>query len=99
MQVLLRPIARKYFERLNEPDKGYIQTALEGLKKEPPIGDIKPMVGQEGRFRLRVGKYRILFSVTPTQARELNSKEENTVVVTNIEPRGQAYKKKNRGQK
>jgi mRNA interferase RelE/StbE len=86
MQVLLRPVARKYLERLNEPDKGYIKAALNGLIKEPPSGDIRPMTGQEGFFRLRVGKYRVLFCI-----------ENNTILVMAIDPRGQAYKSKNRG--
>ena len=34
MQVLLHRIPRKYLERLNEPDKGHIETALKGLEIE-----------------------------------------------------------------
>jgi mRNA interferase RelE/StbE len=88
MQVLLRPIANKYLNRLNEPDSGCIKTALRNLAKEPPEGDIKPLSGQAGYFRLRVGKYRVLFR-----------HEDNIIFVTNIDPRGQAYKKKNRRRK
>ena len=55
MQVLLRPIAKRYLDRLNQPDNGHIKAALHDLSREPPEGDIKPMSGQEGRFRLRVG--------------------------------------------
>ena len=88
MQVLLRPIARRYLDRLNEPDNSFIKAALHDLSKEPPEGDIKPLSGQTGYFRLRVRKYRVLFRY-----------EDNTVFVTNIDPRGQAYKKKNRGKK
>jgi hypothetical protein len=39
MKVLLHPIPGKYLERLNEPDKGHIKTALKGLEKEPPEGE------------------------------------------------------------
>jgi len=88
MQVLLRPIARKYFERLNEPDKSRVKGCLKDLEKEPLEGDIVPITGQTGYFRAKVGNYRILFRY-----------EENTIFVTNIDPRGQAYKKKNRGRK
>jgi len=88
MQVLLRPIAQKYFERLNEPDKSRIKTCLKDLGKEPPEGDIIPLAGHAGYFRARVGNYRILFRY-----------ENNTIFVTNIDPRGQAYKKKNRGKR
>jgi mRNA-degrading endonuclease RelE of RelBE toxin-antitoxin system len=61
---------------------------LKDLGKEPQEGDIKPIIGQTGYFRARMGNYRILFRY-----------EDNTVFVTNIDPRGQAYKKKNRGKK
>ena len=88
MQVLLRPIAARYMERLNTIDKGRIRYALGNLSKEPPDGDIEPLVGQSGYFRLRVGSYRILYRI-----------ENTTIFVTNIDPRGQAYKKKNRRKK
>ena len=88
MQVLIRPIARKYFERLNEPDKSRIKACLKDLEKEPPEGDIRPITGQAGYFRAKVGNYRILFRY-----------EDHTIFVTNIDPRGQAYKKKNRGKR
>jgi len=88
VQVLLRPIAKRYLDRLNQPDNGHIKAALRDLSKEPPEGDIKPMSGQEDYFRLRVGKYRVLFRY-----------ENDTIFVTNIDPRGQAYKKKNRRKK
>jgi len=86
VQVLLRPIARRYLDRLNQPDSGNIRAALSDLSKEPPEGDIRPISGQEGYFRLKVGKFRVLFRY-----------ERDTIFVTNIDPRGQAYKKKNRG--
>jgi mRNA interferase RelE/StbE len=85
MQVLLRPVAVKYLERLPEPHKGKIKAALVDLSKDPPEGDIKPLTGQEGRWRLRVGSFRALYRI-----------ENDTIFVTNIDPRGQAYKKKNR---
>jgi mRNA interferase RelE/StbE len=88
MTILLRPIAAKYLERLGEPNKGRIKAAFEALAKEPPEGDIRPVVGKQGYFRLRVGDFRALYRI-----------ENNTIFVTNIDPRGQVYKKKNRGRK
>jgi mRNA interferase RelE/StbE len=88
MQVLLRPVAAKYLERLDKPTKGHIKTALADLEKEPPEGDIRPLTGQAGYFRLRVGSFRALYRI-----------ENNTIFVTNIDPRGQAYKKKNMNKK
>jgi mRNA interferase RelE/StbE len=88
MEVLLRPVAVKYLDRVGEPNRGRIKAALEELSKEPPEGDIKPMTGQRGYFRLRVGGFRVLYRI-----------EDDTIFVTNIDPRGQVYKKKNRRKK
>ena len=81
MDVILRPIAKKYLERLDAPTYARFIAAFTNLEKEPPEGDIKPLVGKDG-FRLRVGKYRALCRI-----------ESSTIIVTNIDPRGQAYKK------
>jgi mRNA-degrading endonuclease RelE of RelBE toxin-antitoxin system len=88
MEVLLRPIAEKYLEHLGEPNRGRIKAAFENLAKEPPEGDIRPVIGTQGYFRLRVGGFRALYRI-----------ENNTIFVTNIDPRGQVYKKKNKGKK
>jgi mRNA interferase RelE/StbE len=88
MQVLLRPIVAKYLERLNEPDHSRIKAALADLSKEPPEGDIRPVVGRKGYFRLRVGGFRALYRI-----------EDDVIFVTNLDPRGQVYKKKNKGKK
>jgi len=85
MQVKLHPIPGKYLKRLNEPDKGHIKTALQGLEKEPPDGDIKPISGQSGTFRLKIGNYRAIFRY-----------KENYIFVTHLDPRGQVYNKKNK---
>ena len=85
MKVLLRPIAARYFGRLNTTDKDRLRAAFTGLAKEPPEGDIRPLAGQPGYFRLRVGGYRALYRI-----------EDNIIFVTNIDPRGQAYGKRSR---
>jgi mRNA interferase RelE/StbE len=88
MHVSVHPIPGKYLEHLNEPDRGRIKAALAGLEKEPPEGDIRPVTGQARYFRLKIGSYRILFRY-----------RENGIFITHIDPRGQSYKKKNRGEK
>jgi mRNA interferase RelE/StbE len=88
MQVLLRPVAAKYLERLGEPNKSRIKAAFKDLSREPLEGDIRPVIGRKGYFRLRVGDFRALYRI-----------ETGAVIVTNIDSRGQAYKKKNRGKK
>jgi len=88
MQVLLHPIPKKYLERLNEPDKGNIKAALQGLEHEPPIGKITPLQGQPGQFKLTIRGFRALFRY-----------KDDYIYVTHIDPRGQVYNKKNMGGK
>jgi mRNA interferase RelE/StbE len=88
MKVVLHPIAGKYLTRLDETVKERIKSALKGLEHEPPEGDIKPMVGQTEHYRLRIGNYRVLYRI-----------KYDSIFVTHIEPRGQAYNKKTRGGK
>jgi mRNA-degrading endonuclease RelE of RelBE toxin-antitoxin system len=71
---------------MNEPTKSRLAKALQGLGKEPPEGDITPLVVQNEHWRLRKGGMRILYKI-----------ENGTIFVTHIESRGQAYKKGNRG--
>jgi mRNA interferase RelE/StbE len=80
MNVVLDKLAAKSIECINEPMLGRLLSALVGLAKKPPQGDIKKLSGRDD-FRLRVGKYRVLFRI-----------EDNVIIVTNIAPRGQAYK-------
>ena len=82
MNVVLSPSVAKYLEKLNEPIKGRIKLALKKLGQEPPQGDIKALAGQNC-YRLRVGGYRILFGI-----------EADTIVVTDIDLRGQVYKRR-----
>ena len=80
MKTVLSPKAAKYLERMSEPNKGRIVAALKKLEQEPPQGDIITMSGQEG-YRLRVGGYRVLFGI-----------KAETIVVTDIAPRGRIYR-------
>ena len=80
MKVKLSPKSEKAIKRLNNPIKGRILKALERLSHEPPEGDIKNLIGRDG-FRVRIGGYRILFDIV-----------DNTIVVHDVLPRGQAYK-------
>ena len=88
MRVLLHRSADKYLKRLNPDDKNRFNAAFTDLEKEPPQGDIRPYVGVPGVQRLHVGSYRALFRV-----------ENNNILITHIEPRGQAYTKKTRNKR
>ena len=81
MEVYLTNNAVKQYRRLNEPTLSRITEGINGLEKEPPEGDIKEMTDSPGVFRLRVGGYRILYTV-----------EGNCIDVFKIARRGQSYK-------
>jgi mRNA interferase RelE/StbE len=75
MKVSLHPIADKYLNRLNANDRDRIDDAIGGPEKEPPEGDIRPVKGQPGFFRLRIGSYRLLFRIN-----------EKGILITHIDP-------------
>lgn len=81
MNVELSPRAVKYLDKLNNPLRDRIGHAIWKLSKEPPEGDIRAMAGREG-YRLRVGQYRVLFNIV-----------DEKIVVLEIGPRGQIYKR------
>lgn len=88
MKVLLSRIAGNYLDRLDRPMRKRFTDALLKLEKEPPEGDIIPVIGQQGYWRLRIGGYRAIYKI-----------ENEAILITHIDPRGQAYTKKNRGKK
>ena len=88
MKVLLHKAADKYLNRLQPADRDRFDAAFTALEKEPPEGDIKPYEGSPGFLRLRVGNYRAIFKIA-----------NDSIVVTYIEPRGQAYTKKTRNKR
>jgi mRNA interferase RelE/StbE len=59
--------------------KQRIKAAIEKL----PMGDIKKLSGYAAAYRLRVGDWRILLDI----------QYDNDITITDILPRGDAYKK------
>jgi mRNA interferase RelE/StbE len=88
MKVILHHTADKYLNRLNATDRERIKSALRNLEKEPPEGDIMPYAGNPGIWRLKVSSFRALYTI-----------EDDHILVTHIEPRGQAYTKKTRNKR
>ncbi len=68
----------KYINSADKPTKKRLKEAIEKI----PLGDIKKLQGIENGYRLRVGDFRVLFSI-----------ENDTIYIDNIIPRGQAYKR------
>lgn len=78
--------AVKYIKGLDRPTKQRIKKAIEGLTAQPQVGDIKLLQGfDDGRKRLRVGKYRIIYNYLPNG-------EIQILYIMDINSRGDIYK-------
>ena len=78
MNITFSKQAAKAIGRIDSPLKQRMKTAIEKL----PDGDVRKLKGYSTAYRLRVGDYRILFDMTA-----------ESIEITNILPRGEAYKK------
>lgn len=86
MRIEYKKQAVKFLESLDRPTKQRIKSAIEGLTEQPPKGDIKPLQGyKDGRKRLRVGKYRIIYKYEPDG-------EITVLMILDIDSRGDIYK-------
>ena len=64
MDVQFSRKALKFIHAADRITKQRIQESVNGLLEVPPKGDIKAMQGQpSGTFRLRIGKYRIVYEI------------------------------------
>jgi mRNA interferase RelE/StbE len=85
-RVELSRNAERYLERLDRPTQTRIVVALRHLAIDPYVEslDCKPLAGRAGEYRLRVRKYRIIYSV-----------EDGVLLINVIDigPRGDVYKK------
>lgn len=70
--------AVKSVNGMSSRTKQRVKTAIEAI----PTGDIKPLKGSRGSYRLRVGDWRIIFSYP----------EKGVILIEKIEPRGEVYK-------
>ena len=78
--------AVKAIQSMDRPTKQRLKLAIEGLLQNPPVGDIKQMQGySEQTYRLRVGKYRIIYKV-------IVDIDGNIVYIIDIGSRGDIYK-------
>lgn len=86
MQIRYEKAAIKYLKSLQKPQRNLILTAIDGLTHKPAEGDIKKMSGyKDGRYRLRVGKYRVIYKYETENELEI-------LDVMDIGSRGDIYK-------
>lgn len=86
MEVRYSKAAQKAIEAMDRPTKARIRAGIEGLTQKPPQGDIKPMQGYtDGRQRLRIGKYRVIYKYGVELAIEI-------LYILDVGSRGDIYK-------
>ena len=77
--VIMKP-AQKFIEKQTRQNQ---ERLLKAIYRLPHEGEIKPLTGQENVYRLRVGEYRVIYSVYANVL---------TVEVMNAGSRGDVYK-------
>ncbi len=59
-KIVIEKPALKFLQKQPQAQKERILKAIQGL---PDVGDIKPMSGYENLYRLRVGSYRVIYTI------------------------------------
>lgn len=86
MKIKYEKAAVKYLKGLQPSQRNLILSAIEKLTHHPAEGDIKPMSGyKDGRYRLRVGKYRVIYKY-------LSEYDLEILCIMDIGSRGDIYK-------
>ncbi len=80
-RIIIKKHAKKFIDRLPTNERKRVVAAIEQL---PDGEDIKKLKGHEGLLRLRVGEYRIVYSV---------NHGELVVYVIDADNRGDIYKR------
>lgn len=86
MEVRYSRDALRFLSKLDKKSVERIRSAIHGLTQIPPEGDIRPLQGYtDGRKRLRVGGWRIIFKCG-------NDGEIEVLFIIDIGNRGDIYK-------
>ena len=86
MEIEYSKKAVKFINSMDTVTKKRIKAGIEGLIKEPPQGDIKRLQGyDDGRKRLGIGKYRIIYNYYEKGIIEI-------LYIMDIDSRGDIYK-------
>lgn len=79
-RINISKVARKFIEKQDSKQKLRLYKAIYRL---PSGTDVKKLAGTSGLYRLRVGDYRVIYTV---------DEEIRLVYVDNVNNRGQVYK-------
>ena len=86
MKITFSKRARKFFEAQDVLTRQRLMKGIDGLAQKPPVGDILIMQGySDGRLRLRIGKYRIIYRYIQDGCIEI-------LHIMDIDVRGDIYK-------
>jgi mRNA interferase RelE/StbE len=93
-QIKYSKSAAKTLNAYDRPTKQSLKRKIEGLVKDPPEGDIKKLKGSETEYRLRDGKYRVIFEF----CEDILTDDNKTIIVkivqiNKIDSRGNVYNK------
>jgi mRNA interferase RelE/StbE len=80
-EIVYRRQPRRYLGNLPQKIAEWIVGSIEALADDDPA-DVQPLAGQPGYYRLRIGQYRVIFR---------RESDPDTIVITWIGPRGDAY--------
>lgn len=82
-RIVLASVPQKFLDKSDEELFGRIIRKLESLKQNPFPSDVKMVVGRKEKiFRVRAGKYRILYAVF---------EDKKEILVTDIDRRERVY--------
>lgn len=82
-EIVLRNNAKKFLQKLSKDTYHRFSTALHKLSIDPSAGDVKKLRGDvPGAYRLRVGKWRVLFT---------RNDDARRIDIVMIEKRGDIY--------
>ncbi len=86
MKIKYSRDALKFLAKLDQKSVKRIRTAISGLTKTPPEGDIKLIKGyHDGRQRLRLGGWRIIYRYDLSEGLQI-------LFIIDIGNRGDVYK-------
>ncbi len=84
-QVIIHRQAEKAMRRLDRPLRKRLDKAIQSLAQNPYPPNSRQLVGYKNDYRLRVGSWRIIYTVR---------EEKLVIVVIKVASRGQVYKNK-----
>ena len=85
LEIKHTKIALKILKGYDKPTRSHIRHKINGLTETPPVGDIVRLEGSENEFRLRVGKYRVIYEY-------LTQNDIKILMINKIDSRGGIYK-------